>query len=55
MSSESEIWSEVLSLLGERFERKATYNLWFSELVLQKLVDDKAYLQTPNTYKKQIL
>lgn len=55
MSSESEIWPEVLGLLKERIEREVTFNLWFSDLVLQKLVDDKAYLQTTNLYKKKII
>lgn len=56
MSAESEIWGETLALLKERFQnRTTTYNLWFSELVLQKLIDDKAYLQINNTYKKKIL
>ncbi|MBR5527582.1 MAG: chromosomal replication initiator protein DnaA [Clostridia bacterium] len=55
MSSEAQIWPEVLGLLQERIEREVTYNLWFSDLILKKLVDDKAYLQTPSIYKKKIL
>jgi len=55
MSSETEIWPAVLELLGERIERQVTYNLWFSDLILKKLVDDKAYLQTSNLYKKKII
>ena len=55
MSSESEIWPAVLELIGERIEREVTFNLWFSDLVLQKLIDDKAYLQTTNLYKKKII
>ncbi len=55
MSSESEIWPSVLELLGERIEREVTFNLWFSDLVLQKLIEDRAYLQTTNLYKKKII
>ena len=55
MSSESEVWPSVLELLGERIGREVTFNLWFGDLVLKKLDDDKAYLQTSVLYKKKII
>mgnify|MGYP002520308155 CR=1 FL=1 len=54
MSPESEIWPSVLEILRGEL-RDTTFNLWFGDLVLQKLVDDKAYLQTPNLFKKKTI
>lgn len=55
MSSESEIWAVVMDLLSKKIQREVTFNLWFSDLVLHNLIDDKAYLETTNLYKKKIL
>lgn len=55
MSSEHEVWSAVMDILGTKIEREVTYNLWFGDLLLQKLMDDKAYLQTTNLFKKKTL
>ena len=53
MSLESEIWPSVLELIGERLKSKMTFSLWFGDLSLQKLIDDKVYLQTTNDFKKK--
>lgn len=53
MSSESEVWKAVMQLLEGKIEREVTFQLWFSDLSLQKLIDDRAYLQTTNLYKKK--
>lgn len=55
MSVESEIWPAVLEIIGKQVPTEVTYNLWFGDLVLQKLVDDKAYLQTSGMFKKKVL
>lgn len=55
VSHENEIWSAVLELLLEKFDRRFTYDLWFSDLELKKLIDEKVFLQTTNLYKKKIL
>ncbi len=55
MSSESEVWKAVMQLLEGKIEREVTFQLWFSDLSLQKLIDDRAYLQTTNLYKKKII
>ena len=55
MSYENEIWSAVHELLLEKFDRRFTYDLWFSDIQLKKLIDEKVFLQTTNLYKKKIL
>ena len=55
MSSESEVFEAVMQILESKIERKVTFRLWFSDLVLQKLIDDRAYLQISNSYKKKTI
>ncbi len=55
MSSEHEIWPAVLDVIGNEITKDVTFNLWFGDLELKQLIDDKAYLQTVNLYKKKTL
>ena len=50
MSHENEIWSAVLELILEKFDRRFTYDLWFSELQLKKLkmLENQGYLTFEN-------
>ncbi len=55
MTSEAELWQFVLKKIEEKVTSDIAYRLWFEDLQLKHLVADKAYLQTPNLYKKKTL
>ena len=55
MTSEAEIWPLVLDTLDKLIDKKITFDLWFRDMKLQKLIGTEAYLETPNNYKKEMI
>lgn len=57
MESLNEIWATVLAKIKEEEEEMSieTYNLWFSELVLEKLTNTCAYITPPDTLRAEIV
>lgn len=56
LSNESEIYSLVYGELGSLLTvSDISLNLWFGDMTIVKLTEDKVYLKTDNDYKKHII